>query len=638
MRLTLVQPPNGFLDYYDLAPPLGLLTLAAVARLNGARPALVDLNLRGMQDPTLFGDDFHDRAVALIEETNPDIVGFTSMALESHVCLELARRLKASRPEVVTVFGGPHFSAIARQTLELYPFADFVVTGEGEYAVRALLRHLRGEEGELPANVCFRRDGEVVLRRELRTIQSLDEVPFPAYDLVDVNEYFALNPLRLLNFDSGRGCIFRCSFCYSPGHWGQGEQVRSPSNVAQDVLRLHAMGARHLFFVQDNLVNSVPRTMELCDALVESGTGMTWNAYTTMQRLTPELLDPLAAAGCTEVFVGVDAVSTEAQQAFGKKFFKGWDGLKKRLTDCLDRGIVPTCAFMVDVPTDDDHANTDAVLTTALLTRNLGCGIRLNTLTVYNDTPTEKQFADHPRHYSELKPRLLLDTPPAVFQNDYARVNPELFPFHSTLLPLPTYERFATAMHVAYTLFTSFSRTLLQYVVTDRQSPWLLLARIADQVGDLLAVPARERRQLERTVFAREFATIEVSRRTREAFELESAELTLSVTPPGEDLQVTSAGTSGWYRPEAYELVRLSEPLAVLSRDDGATRVEKPGNYLVLREGGQLRYFLVDDELVGELNRIGQARTGRQPVALSADTLSGLTTAGVLKPMKEVRS
>ncbi|TDV43219.1 B12-binding domain-containing radical SAM protein [Actinophytocola oryzae] len=637
MRLTLVQPPNGFLDYYDLAPPLGLLTLAAVVRQDGVVPALLDLNLRGMQDPTLFGDEFHERTVEMILETTPDVVGFTSMALESHVCLELARLLKERRPELVTVFGGPHFSSIARQTLEYYPWTDYVVTGEGERAIRGLVRHLRGE-AEPPTNVCFRRDGEIVLRRELKTIEGLDEeVPFAAYDLVDLDEYFALNPLRLLNFDSGRGCIFRCSFCYSPGFWGQGEQVRSPGGVAEDVTRLHAMGARHLFFVQDNLVNSVANTLELCTALIEADTGMTWNAYTTMQRLTPELLDPLAAAGCTEVFVGVDAVSTEAQAAFGKHFFKGWSSLRKRLTDCLDRGIVPTCAFMVDVPQDGDHANTDAVLTTALLTRNLGCGIRLNTLTVYNDTITEKQFAGHPRHYSELKPRLLLDTPPAVYRNEYAREHPELFPFHSTLLDLPVYERFATAMHLAYTLFTSFQRTLLQYVVTDGQSPWLLLERIADLVGDLVPVPARERRQLERTVFEREFRELTVSTRTREAFELESAELTLSLSPPGADVQVLSAGERRWYTPEPYEVIRLSEPLATLSRDDGAARVEKPGNYLVLREGGQLRYFLVNDELVGELNRIGQAGTGRAAVELSAGALSDLTTAGVLKPMKEVR-
>nr|WP_198151230.1 cobalamin-dependent protein [Kibdelosporangium sp. MJ126-NF4] len=634
--MTFVQPPNGFLDHYDLAPPLGLLTLAAVARNNGVEPVLVDMNLLGMRDPSLLGDDFYDRAVELVVATSPDIVGTTSMALESHVCLELTRRLKELNPRLVTVLGGSHFSAIARETLTFYPWVDYVVTGEGEQPLSGLLRYLRGEEPEPPVNVCFRRDGEIELRRSLKTLGSLDEVPFPAYDIADVDAYFELNPIRLLNFDSGRGCIFKCSFCYSPGQWGQGEQVKSPSSVAVEVSRLYEMGARHLFFVQDNLVNSVQHTLELCEALIEAGTGMTWNAYTTMQRLTPKLLDPLAAAGCTEVFVGVDAISPEAQLSFGKHFFKGWDSLKKRLTDCLDRGIVPTCAFMVDVPENGDHTRTDAVLTTALLTRNLGCGIRLNTLTVYNNTPTEKEFAGLPRRYTELKPRLLLDTPPAVFRNPYAVEHPELFPFHSTMMELSAYEHFVTAMHIAYTLFTSFPRTLLQYVVVDGHSPWELLSRLADRTGDLVPVDARLRRHRERSVFQEEFRTLEVSRRTSEAFELESAELALSLSTRTAEVLVDSGGERRRYRPEAHQVIRLSEPLAALSRDDGAEQEGNPANYLILREGGQLRYFVVDDEFVAELDRVRRSGDPREAVEMSTEALAELTTAGILKPTKEV--
>jgi radical SAM superfamily enzyme YgiQ (UPF0313 family) len=637
MRLTLVQPPNGYLDRYDLAPPAGLLSLAAAVRAEGVVPTLVDMNLRGMQDRRALGDDFYERTVALIADTQPDIVGFTSMALESHVCLELARQLKQLDPKVIIVMGGPHFTAIARETLTLYPWVDHVVTGEGEQALTALIRYLRGEPAEL-VNVASRRKDSIELRRGLKTLGSLEQLPFPAYDIVDLDAYFALNPMRLMNFDSGRGCIFRCSFCYSPGQWGQGEQVKSPDRVVEEVGRHYELGARHLFFVQDNLVNSVQGTLDLCQALIEARSPMTWNAYTTMQRLTPKLLDPLAEAGCREVFVGVDAVSARSQQAFGKHFFKGWDSLRQRLTDCLDRGIVPTCAFMVDLPAGADHEDTDRVLTTALLARNLGCGIRLNTLTVYNDTATAKEFAGHERSYSELKPRLLLDTPPVVVTNPYAKRHPELFPFHSTLLPLPVYERFVTAMHIAYTLFSSFSRTLLQYVVTENGSPWLLLNRIADRIGDITPIDARLRRHRERQVFQEEFSGLTVSRRTREAFELERTELELSVTRPSQPLRVSSDGAHGWYRSEAHEVIRLSGSPASLSRDDGAEQPDGAGSYLVLREGDQLRYFLVEEGLIGELARIRRSRSSGKPLELPPEVLAELTLSGILTPIKEVAS
>src|SRR6185295_19894686 len=138
MRVTLVQPPNGLHDRDDLAPPLGLLTIAAVLEADGVAVKLLDMNLRGIEEPTWLGD-FYDNATRWIAESNPDVVGFTSMAVESHVCLELARRIKREDPWIITVLGGPHFSAIAREVLELCPFIDYVVTGEGEDALRVLL-------------------------------------------------------------------------------------------------------------------------------------------------------------------------------------------------------------------------------------------------------------------------------------------------------------------------------------------------------------------------------------------------------------------------------------------------------------------------------------------------------------------
>jgi len=646
VRLTLVQPPNGYLDPYDLAPPLGLLTLAAVVRDDGVDVALVDFNLGARQHPDRFGEIFYDWAVDEIADTEPDVVGFTSMVVESHVCLELARRLKERDPAVVVVLGGPHFSAIARPALELYPWVDYVVTGEGELALVGLLRRLRGVpvEDEL-VNVAARRNGTVELRRSLRTLGSLDALPFPAYDLVRLDDYFAHNPVRLLNFDGGRGCIFRCSFCYSPGHWGQGEQVMSADRVVEDVRRLADLGAGHLFFVQDNLVNSASATKRLCRELADAGAPVTWNAYATMQRLVPDLLDPLAEAGCTELFVGVDAISADAQLAFGKHFFKGWDSLRQRLLGCLDRGIVPTCAFMIDLPESGDHRRTDDALTTALLTRNLGCGIRLNTLTIYNDTATEQQLGAARRTYTELKPRLLLDTPPVIHANSYAREHPELFPFHSTPLDIPRYERFVTAMHAAYTLFTSYPRTLMHHVRNDGGSLWRLLDHVAERIGDLSAVDPRQRRPLEREVFQQEFGRFASSTLTEDAFALESAELAACLTPE-RVLEVDTGGTRRRFRAGGHRIVRLghtpdrlslTEPVEPVVSPAGGGRPERdesPGNYLVLRDGDELRYYVVDDAMVAPLRQLAQPSPGAPARALSPDAVAELVAVGLLQPME----
>src|SRR5262249_34939880 len=160
--------------------------------------------------------------------------------------------------------------------------------------------------------------------------------------------------------------------------------------------------------------------------------------------------------------------------------------------------------------------------------RNLGCGIRLNTLTLYNHTASAEERSAGAKVYTELKPRLLLDTPPVIQENPLAREHPELFPFHHTYLPLPLYQRFVTGMHLAYTLFPTSRGTPLRYVAEAQAPRWGLPDALAGHLGDLTATPARRRRAVERDLFLEEFPRLPLSPQTQRALALEQAGLRLS--------------------------------------------------------------------------------------------------------------
>ncbi len=592
MRVTLVQPPNGLHDVEDLAPPLGLLTLAACLERDGIDVALLDMNLQGIRNHRWL-EDFYENAVRWIADSNPDVVGFTSMALESHVCLEMARLLKLQDPGIVIVLGGPHFSSIAREALELFPWIDYVVTGEGEMALLGMLRCLRGRGGPWVPNVARRSAGSVELNRSAKPLENLDDLPWPAYHLVRIADYFDINPLRLVNYEPGRGCVFRCSFCYSPGHWGQRHQFKSAERVVEENLKLEAMGAEYAFFVQDNFLNSKADTLELCDALAHAPATLPWNCYGTLPQLTEDVVDALAAARCREIFVGVDAVTSEARKSFLKHFFKGWSHLRQRLEVCLQRGITPTCAFMVDPP-DGGTEGTDAVLNTALFARNLGCGIRLNTLTLYNGTASAEEFGLRPKTYTNLKPTLILDTPRVIQDNPYAERHPSLFPFHNTGMPLERYRRFIVGMHFAYTLFTSFPRTLLQYVINDQGSLWKLVDDLAAHVGNLSCLRPTSRRPLEREVFLERFGRLSLSRPTRAALWLETAELVVKRRPMHQARAVELVNGAARTRIGPREVVRL--PAAPEHfREAIADRGEPNLPYLVVKENGRVNCRAIDE-------------------------------------------
>ena len=139
MNVALVNPPNHRIDLDDLAPPLGLLKLAEVLLRDSNDCEIFDFNLESCSTGWPSPEDFYRQACGRILACDPDVVCFTSMGINSHVCLEVARRLKAREPRLSTVFGGPHFSSIATSLCDLFPWVDYVVKGEGEAALSYLL-------------------------------------------------------------------------------------------------------------------------------------------------------------------------------------------------------------------------------------------------------------------------------------------------------------------------------------------------------------------------------------------------------------------------------------------------------------------------------------------------------------------
>lgn len=423
MRISLVQSPSSRDDLSELAPPLSLLMIAAALREDDFDVTIVDLNVLAIAGARLADEHFFERAQAIIESTAPDAVGFTSMAFESHVSLELARRLKAAQPQLRIILGGPHFSAIASGVLQYYPWVDYVVTGEGEAAARQLFacRAGRKRDGALP-NVARLVNGQFRLDRQLKPNATLDALPVPAYDLVDLDLYYGLNPSRTLDFEHARGCALKCAFCYSAVHWGHGEQAKQIDRILSDIERHAGLGARHLFFVADNFLNSKQFARALAEEMAQAGVGVTWRGYATLAQLTEPVVDSLARSACTDLFVGVDAVGEQTKKVFQKSYYKGEDNLTSYLSRCFGHGIRPTCAFMVQPELSAKHEEeTEAAVRVAVLAYNLGCGVRLNPLSVYSGTGLDGSSMPFPVRHSDEKTRLLLDAHWMSRENPLAR-------------------------------------------------------------------------------------------------------------------------------------------------------------------------------------------------------------------------
>lgn len=473
MKVVLVNPPRTHYDLEELAPPLGLLRLAHVAQELGAVVYIEDYNLLWHGDH-LLRERFYETAVARLAGLDGDLYGFTSMAVDSHVALELARLLKRVRPEARIVLGGPHFSSIAEPVKARFPWVDHVICGEGEAGFADLINP--GGAGTWVGN------------------PQPSDLPI----MENLAAYFHLNPRRMVNLEAGRGCRFKCSFCYSPSHYQAVREFPVQTVIAQlDAMQRH--GAAHVWFVHDNFLNDINQAVHLCQAIKELRSGLTWSCYATLPQLTPRVMEAMAEAGCTEVFSGIDAVGTASERAFRKAFFRGTTPLQEKIRTLRALHIQPTLAFLVCPPSHVAGATYQVTVAAAVEAQSSGADILLNPLNLYTGTGASAAFGtSHAGDF--LQADLMMDVPDIVINNTAAIEYPEMFPFHSRYVPEQEWHSFLQLSHCVSTLIHTYPRTLSRLLEHSSIDPVAVATRTLERFSGWERLPKQDRRRVEQDV------------------------------------------------------------------------------------------------------------------------------------------
>lgn len=485
MKVVLVNPPKTCDDLSELAPPLGLLRLAALVERQQHTATIVDFNLLWHTDPRFRRGGLLNRAEQVLLNLDGDVYGFTSMAIDSHVAIELARRLKRSNPSALMVLGGTHFSSIASHIRDHYPFIDHVVTGEGEGAFAALLGRLARAVGPHNQLCVLSNSPEPPAKQPLLS---------PAYHLVNTDLYFHLNPRRLVNVESGRGCRFRCKFCYSPSHYSS-VSYRDVDAVIQELDTAAQLGARELFFVDDNILNDPTHAIRLCEGIASAKLDLRWSCYATFPQLEEKVIRAMALAGCDGIFTGIDAIGETSARSFSKSHMPRASVFDAKLRVLADHNIRPTCAFLISPPSHACGSDISATVEAAIRAKARGAEIRINTLTLYNET--EARLASTSSWaYDDFKVGVLLDMPSELEANPLARVSPEMYPFHARYVPELEHRQFISLAHCLFTLVYCLSDLFIE---TPRPGEFCvrLAKRVLHHIGPLERIPKSDRRVVE---------------------------------------------------------------------------------------------------------------------------------------------
>jgi anaerobic magnesium-protoporphyrin IX monomethyl ester cyclase len=294
-------------------PPMNLALLGAIVQSHGHEAFIVD----GMPE-SLEVDDMVERTLA----QNPDIVGLTSYSPFFHVQVELAKALKAAKPDLPIMIGGSHCTIVKEKAL--LDCFDYVFAGEAETALPEFLNRLENGESLEGLKGLYWRDADDTVHSGgvAVPLQDFDSLPIPDRELIDNQSYRlgTLNgrdPFTLIQMT--RGCPWRCIFCASDDLNTTLIRRRSPESVVSEIEQVvEKYNIRH-FFIVDDVLTLNDSILDVCDLILEKGLRITFEGSTRANLVNTENIKKMTQAGLIRMSLGLETVDAEVRQIMKKK-------------------------------------------------------------------------------------------------------------------------------------------------------------------------------------------------------------------------------------------------------------------------------------------------------------------------------
>jgi len=298
------------------SPQLGIASLSGILKENGHTTDLYDV--------TVVPDGKEQQSyLDKINAFQPDIIAYSIRSNE----MGLVRALLSVTPrnQFLLVAGGHHVTVATEEITELF---DIAVRGEGEGPMLDIANKMElGEDLTDIPNVWVK-DGENLIKNDLRPLLDIDELPMPDWRLFDDVHFYkhylitGVAPYAKVvgTFEGSRGCIFSCTYCSSPhvmkmyggASW---RREKSAGKMADEINAFqNEFGLDFMYFVDEIFLTKVNRLKEIRDVFQDRVN----KPFTFMERpelVTEEKIKLIREAGATNVAIGVESGDEEFRRS-----------------------------------------------------------------------------------------------------------------------------------------------------------------------------------------------------------------------------------------------------------------------------------------------------------------------------------
>jgi len=313
MKILLIsKDTEQYTDWF----PLGIAYISAVLLKEGHDVQIYHQNVNHYPDEYL---------TEYLNNNIFDVVGVGAVAgyYQYRKLLKISNAINSSKNRPYYIIGGqcptPEPEYFLKKTK-----ADVVVLGEAEVTIVELLDAIASCNSlSNIKGIAFLDGDKVIINEERSLIEDIDSIPFPAYHLFPINYYRLIRPIpnaRKTDFVfpviSGRGCTFKCTFCY---RMDKGFRPRCNESIIDEIKYLKSnFGITYIFFADELLMASPERTASLCENFIEQKLDIHWCCNGRLNYAKPKVLKLMKKAGCVFINYGIESMDDNVLRNMNK--------------------------------------------------------------------------------------------------------------------------------------------------------------------------------------------------------------------------------------------------------------------------------------------------------------------------------
>lgn len=305
----------------NLYAPLGTLYAAAYLKQKGYDTVLFDTMLA----------DSEENLKAELQEHKPKffVVYDDNFNYLTKMCLSRMREAAFRMSEIAKEYGCTVIVSGSDSADHLEKYfqhkVDYAICGEGEITLGELVDSLmqKGKNIKGINGLAFTENGEIKRTPKRSVLKDLDSLPFPAWELIDIDHYRELwlkhHGYFSMNLVTTRGCPFHCNWCAKP-IYGQVYNSHSPEYIAGEMKMLkEKYSPDHLWFCDDIFGLKPGWTTKFDEAVNKENVKTPFKCLSRADLLLKENnISHLANAGCESIWIGAESGSQKILDAMDK--------------------------------------------------------------------------------------------------------------------------------------------------------------------------------------------------------------------------------------------------------------------------------------------------------------------------------